>query len=33
LIEKEILRYCFAKHQKMRKKLYESAWQSTFGMI
>lgn len=23
LIEKEILRYCFAKHQKMRKKLYE----------
>jgi hypothetical protein len=25
LIEKEILRYCFAKHQKMRKKLYESA--------
>lgn len=25
LIEKEILRYCFAKHKKMRKKLYESA--------
>ena len=23
LIEKEILAYCFAKHQKMRKKLYE----------
>lgn len=23
LIEKEILKYCFAKHQKMRKKLYE----------
>ena len=25
LIEKDILAYCFRKHQKMRKKLYESA--------
>jgi hypothetical protein len=33
LIEKEILAYCYRKHKKMRKKLYENAWQRSSVVV